>query len=43
LGDLGDRIDGGAAAVGEMLARGVVEGEFEPRRSIATGSECPPT
>ena len=30
LGDLGDRIDGGAAAVAELLARGVVEGEFEP-------------
>jgi leucyl aminopeptidase len=30
LGDLGDRIDGGAAAAAELLARGVVEGEFEP-------------
>ena len=30
LGDLGDRIDGGAVAVAELLARGVVEGEFEP-------------
>jgi leucyl aminopeptidase len=30
LGDLGDRVDGGAAAAAELLARGVVEGEFEP-------------
>jgi leucyl aminopeptidase len=30
LGDLGDRVDGGAAVVAELLARGVVEGEFEP-------------
>jgi leucyl aminopeptidase len=30
LGDLGDSIDGGAAAVAELLARGVVEGEFDP-------------
>lgn len=30
LGDLADRIDGGAPAVAELLARGVVEGSFEP-------------
>jgi leucyl aminopeptidase len=30
LGDLGDRIDGGAVAAAELLARGIVEGEFEP-------------
>jgi leucyl aminopeptidase len=30
LGDLGDRIDGGVAAAAELLARGVVEGGFEP-------------
>ncbi|MGA3030566.1 MAG: leucyl aminopeptidase [Candidatus Limnocylindrales bacterium] len=30
LGDLGDRIDGGAVAVAELVARGVVEGSFEP-------------
>ena len=30
LGELGDKIDGGAATVAELLARGVVEGEFEP-------------
>ena len=30
LNDLGDRIDGGVAAAAELIARGVVEGEFEP-------------
>jgi leucyl aminopeptidase len=30
LGDLADRIKGGAEAVAELLARGVVEGSFEP-------------
>jgi leucyl aminopeptidase len=30
IGDLGAHVDGGAAAVAELLARGVVEGEFEP-------------
>jgi leucyl aminopeptidase len=30
MGDLGERIDGGAAVAAELLARGVVEGEFEP-------------
>ncbi len=30
LGDLAQRLDGGADAVAEMLARGVVEGSFEP-------------
>ncbi len=30
LGDLGSHIDGGAEAVAELLARGVVEGSFEP-------------
>ena len=30
LGDLADRIDGGAEAVAELMARGVVEGSFEP-------------
>jgi leucyl aminopeptidase len=30
LGDLAGRIDGGAGAVAELLARGVVEGSFEP-------------
>ena len=30
LGDLAGRIEGGAVAVAELLARGVVEGSFEP-------------
>ena len=30
LGDLGDRLEGGAEAAAELLARGVVEGEFDP-------------
>ena len=30
LGDIGSLVDGGAAAVAELLARGVVEGSFEP-------------
>ena len=30
LGELGDRLDGGAPAAAELLTRGVVEGEFEP-------------
>jgi leucyl aminopeptidase len=30
LGDLAARIDGGVAAAAELIARGVVEGEFEP-------------
>jgi leucyl aminopeptidase len=30
LGDLGDRLDGGAVAAADLLARGIVEGEFEP-------------
>jgi leucyl aminopeptidase len=30
LGDVADRIDGGAEAVSELIARGVVEGSFEP-------------
>ncbi len=42
LGDLADSIDGGAAAVAELLARGVVEGEFDPAdlyHSREAGSE----
>jgi leucyl aminopeptidase len=42
LGELGDRIDGGAAAVGEMLARGVVEGEFEPASIYRDGLKSAP-
>jgi leucyl aminopeptidase len=44
LADLGDRIDGGAAAVAELLARGVVEGEFEPAAIYrADYKNAPPT
>ena len=42
LGDLADSIDGGVAAVAELLARGVVEGEFDPAglyHSPEAGSE----
>jgi leucyl aminopeptidase len=42
LGDLGDRVEGGAEAVAELLARGVVEGEFDPAdlyRRSGDGSE----
>jgi leucyl aminopeptidase len=41
-GDLGDRVEGGAEAVAELLARGVVEGEFDPAdlyRGSGGGSE----
>jgi leucyl aminopeptidase len=31
VGDLADRVDGGAAAVVELLVRGVVEGHYEPK------------
>jgi leucyl aminopeptidase len=31
IGDLADRIDGGAATVVELLVRGVVEGQYEPK------------
>ncbi|HEY5486789.1 MAG TPA: leucyl aminopeptidase [Candidatus Limnocylindrales bacterium] len=30
LADLGDRLEGGAEAAAELLARGVVEGQFDP-------------
>jgi leucyl aminopeptidase len=43
LGDLGDRIDGGVPAVAELIARGVVEGEFEPATIYREGySDAPP-
>ena len=31
MGDLPDRIDGGASAVVELLVRGIVEGHYEPK------------
>jgi leucyl aminopeptidase len=42
LGDLADRVEGGAEIVAELLARGVVEGEFDPAalyRPSESGSE----
>jgi leucyl aminopeptidase len=42
MGDLGDRVDGGAAVVAEMLARGVVEGEFEPATIYRDGYKNTP-
>ena len=43
LGDLGDRIDGGVPAVAELIARGVVEGEFEPATIYREGyNDAPP-
>jgi len=42
LGDLPARIDGGAAAVAELLARGVVEGSFEPATIYRDGYESVP-
>jgi len=41
LGDLADRVDGGAEAVAEMLARGVVEGSFEPAGILPGRREVP--
>ena len=43
LGDLGDRIDGGAVAAAELLARGVVEGGFEPATIYRDGYENAPS
>ena len=42
LGDLPSRIDGGAAAVAELIARGVVEGSFEPATIYRDGYEAVP-
>jgi leucyl aminopeptidase len=42
LGDLGDHLDGGAAAAAELLARGVVEGEFEPATIYRDGYKSAP-
>jgi leucyl aminopeptidase len=42
LGDLGDRVDGGAAAAAELLARGVVEGTFEPATIYRTDYKSAP-
>jgi len=42
LGDLGDRVDGGAVAAAELLARGVVEGAFEPAAIYRTDYKSAP-
>ncbi len=43
VGDLADRIDGGAAAVVELLVRGVVEGHYEPKSIyLDTVENAPP-
>jgi leucyl aminopeptidase len=42
LGDLGDHLDGGAATAAELLARGVVEGEFEPATIYRDGYKGAP-
>jgi leucyl aminopeptidase len=42
LGDLGSRLDGGAEAAAEMLARGVVEGSFEPATIYRDDAESTP-
>jgi leucyl aminopeptidase len=42
LGDLPSRVPGGPAAVAELLARGVVEGSFEPATIYRDGYESAP-
>src|ERR1035437_10229094 len=42
IGDLGAHVEGGAAAVAELLARGVVEGEFEPATIYRDDYDCVP-
>jgi leucyl aminopeptidase len=43
LGDLGAHVDGGDAAVAELLVRGVVEGSYEPKAIyLATVESAPP-
>jgi leucyl aminopeptidase len=42
MGDLAAHVDGGAPAVAELLARGVVEGEFEPATIYRDGYEAAP-
>jgi leucyl aminopeptidase len=43
LGDLGAHVDGGEATVAELLARGVVEGSYEPKAIyLATVESAPP-
>ena len=42
IGDLGTHVDGGAEAVAELLARGIVEGEFEPATIYRDDYDCAP-
>jgi leucyl aminopeptidase len=42
LGDLGSAIEGGAAAAAELLARGVVEGSFDPAAIYRAAPEASP-
>jgi leucyl aminopeptidase len=42
IGDLGGRVDGGAAVAAELLARGVVEGGFEPATIYRDGYKNTP-
>ena len=42
LGDLAGALDGGAAAVAELLARGVVEGSFDPAAIYRAAPEASP-
>lgn len=42
LGDLAGALDGGAAAVAELMARGVVEGSFDPAAQYRAAPEASP-
>ena len=42
LEPLADRLDGGAAAAAELLARGVVEGSYDPQAPFRTEREAAP-
>ena len=42
LGDLGDHVDGGDPVVAELLARGVVEGSYEPKAIYLASVELAP-
>jgi leucyl aminopeptidase len=43
VGDLADRVDGGASAVVELIVRGVVEGQYEPKSLyLETAENMPP-
>jgi leucyl aminopeptidase len=42
LGDLGEHLEGGATAAAELIARGIVEGEFEPATIYRDGYKGAP-